>query len=65
MLGREEVITVEKALELVFENFSPIFPPEVKIKIEDSYQRILSKDIFSSENLPQFARSTVDGFSVN
>ncbi|TAL23065.1 MAG: molybdopterin molybdenumtransferase MoeA, partial [Nitrospirae bacterium] len=65
MLGREEAITVEKALELIFKNFSPVFPPEVKIKIEDSYQRILSKDIFSSEDLPQFARSTVDGFAVD
>ncbi|MEK7332017.1 MAG: hypothetical protein AAB017_01445, partial [Nitrospirota bacterium] len=35
MLGREEVVTVEKALELIFKNFSPPLPPEVKIKIED------------------------------
>lgn len=65
MLGREEVITVEKALELIFKNFSSLFPPEAKIKIEDSYRRIISRDIFSPEDLPQFARSTVDGFAVN
>ena len=65
MLGREEVVTVEKALELIFKNFSPPLPPEVKIKIEDFYQRILSRDICSPEDLPQFARSTVDGFAVD
>jgi len=65
MLGREEVVTVEKALELLLENLSPVSTPEIKIKIEDSYQRISSKDIFSPEDLPQFARSTVDGFAVN
>ena len=65
MLGREEVVTVEKALELIFKNFSPALPPEVKIKIEDFYQRILARDICSPEDLPQFARSTVDGFAVD
>lgn len=65
MLGREEVVTVEKAIELIFKNFSPALPPEVKIKIEDFYQRILSRDIYSPEDLPQFARSTVDGFAVD
>lgn len=65
MLGREEVVTVEKALDLIFKNFSPALPPEVKIKIEDFYQRILSRDICSPEDLPQFARSTVDGFAVD
>ncbi|MBI5205404.1 MAG: molybdopterin molybdotransferase MoeA [Nitrospirae bacterium] len=65
MLGREEVVTVEKALELIFKNCSPALIPEVKIKIEGFYQRILSRDICSPEDLPQFARSTVDGFAVD
>jgi len=64
MLGREDIITVERALELISKNFSPVLPPETKLKIEDSYNRILSRDIFSPEDLPQFARSTVDGFAV-
>jgi len=65
MLGREEVVTVEKAVELVLINFSPVFPPEIKLNIEHASRRILSCDIYSPENLPQFARSTVDGFAVN
>ena len=64
MLGREEVITVEKALEFILKNLSVVCPPEIKLNIEHSCRRILSRDIYSSENLPQFARSTVDGFAV-
>ena len=64
MLGREEIITVEKALELILKNFSPVFPSETRLNIEHSYKRILSIDMFSPEDLPQFARSTVDGFAV-
>jgi len=65
MLGREEVITVEKALALVLKSLSSALPPEIKMSIENSYARILSRDMYSPENLPQFARSTVDGFAVN
>jgi molybdopterin molybdotransferase len=65
MLGREEVITVESALDIIFKNFSPKLPPERLLKIEDSYGRVLSRDISSPEDLPNFARSTVDGFAVS
>jgi molybdopterin molybdotransferase len=65
MLGREEVIPVERALELIFKNLSPKLPFEIRLKIDESYGRILSRDIFSPEDLPDFARSTVDGFAVS
>jgi molybdopterin molybdotransferase len=65
MLGREDAVSVEKALELIFDRFTPALPSEIKIMIEDSYRRILSRDISSPEDLPQFARSTVDGFAVS
>ena len=65
MLGREEVITVEHALELIFNNLSPKLPPEENLKIYESYGRILSRDILSPEDLPNFSRSTVDGFAVS
>jgi molybdopterin molybdotransferase len=65
MLGREEVIPVERALELIFKNLSPKLPSEIRLKIDESYGRILSRDIFSPEDLPDFARSTVDGFAVS
>jgi molybdopterin molybdotransferase len=35
-----------------------------KVVIEDSLHRVLSEDISSSINLPEFRRSTVDGFAL-
>lgn len=64
MLGREDVISVLTARNIMFKNFIPPILPEVKINISDSYKRVLSREIFSSEDIPQFARSTVDGFAV-
>ena len=65
MLGREEVITVERAIDLIFSNLSPDLPPEENLKIYESFGRILSGDLFSPEDLPNFSRSTVDGFAVS
>ena len=35
-----------------------------KVSIEDSLHRVLSEDIISPINLPEFTRSTVDGFAL-
>jgi molybdopterin molybdotransferase len=64
MLGREEVLSVEDAKGLIFKSADFTLPHEIEIRIENSLNRILSRDIVSHENLPPFARSTVDGFSV-
>lgn len=65
MLGREELISVEKALNLLFQ-YAPFKKPETKkVSIEKAYNLVISKDIVSPENLPSFNRSTVDGFAVN
>ncbi|MCX8030684.1 MAG: molybdopterin molybdotransferase MoeA [Thermodesulfovibrionales bacterium] len=36
-----------------------------RLKIEECYGRVLAEDIKSPEHLPQYPRSTVDGFAVN
>jgi molybdopterin molybdotransferase len=65
MLGREELITVEKALGLLF-RYAPFRrPAEAHLPIEKSCGLIISRDIISPEDLPSFSRSTVDGFAVN
>jgi len=65
MLGREELITVEKALELLF-RYAPFRrPAETHIPIEKSCNAVISRDIISPEDLPSFRRATVDGFAVN
>ena len=65
MLGREELITVEKALQLLFEHAPFKRPAAINLPIEECYGMIISKDILSPEDLPAFSRSTVDGFAVN
>lgn len=65
MLGRDELITVEKALEIVLEHAPFKRPAEVDLPIENAYGTVLSKDVISPEDLPPFSRSTVDGFAVN
>lgn len=39
--------------------------PSEKLKIEDCLRRITAEDIISPEDLPQFSRSTVDGYAIN
>jgi molybdopterin molybdotransferase len=64
MLGREELITVEKALQVLF-HYAPFKrPAEMYTPIDTSYGMVISKDILSPEDLPGFSRSTVDGFAV-
>ena len=65
MLGREELISVEKALELLLKSTPFKTPVEINLPIEEAYGMILSRDAISPEDLPGFSRSTVDGFAVN
>jgi molybdopterin molybdotransferase len=65
MLGREELISVEDALKLLFQHSPFKRPKENNLPIEESYGMIISRDIVSPEDLPAFSRSTVDGFAVN
>jgi molybdopterin molybdotransferase len=64
LLGREEAIQVKEALDLLLDQDLRILKTE-SIRIEDAYKRVLSKDIVSSEDLPGFNRSTMDGYAVN
>ncbi len=65
MLGREELISVEKALELLLKSTPFKSPAEINLPIAETYGMILSQDAISPEDLPGFSRSTVDGFAVN
>ena len=58
-----EVISVEKAIEILSENFGENISSET-LKTENIPGRILSEDVYSRENIPAFHRSTVDGFAV-
>jgi molybdopterin molybdotransferase len=65
MLGREELISVEKALDLLLKSTSFQIPAEINLPLGNAYGMVLSRDAISPEDLPGFSRSTVDGFAVN
>ncbi|RPI37110.1 MAG: molybdopterin molybdenumtransferase MoeA [Nitrospiraceae bacterium] len=64
MLGRENVIDSKIALGLLLENLRGGNPPEVNMNIEAALGMVASRDVISGEDLPSFARSTVDGYAV-
>lgn len=64
MLGRQNIMTAEKALHLILENMPSHGPGEMLVRIEESQGMICSREIVSSEDLPAFSRSTVDGYAV-
>ena len=64
MLGRVNVVTRDEALRLLLGSLPRKTPGQKTVKIEDSLGMVCSRDIVSPEDLPAFARSTVDGFAV-
>ncbi|MBF0487034.1 MAG: molybdopterin molybdotransferase MoeA [Nitrospirae bacterium] len=63
MLGRADVIPLNRALELL--NNTVFVVPEIeKAPIEDVCGRILAESITSNEDVPHYARSTMDGYAL-
>ncbi|MGE5173851.1 MAG: gephyrin-like molybdotransferase Glp [Betaproteobacteria bacterium] len=64
MLGRSGVVTREEALQILDKRFS--LPPlsSEEISISNALGRVLAGDIASPEDLPEFNRSTMDGYAV-
>lgn len=58
------VVTTEKAEEILSEKFSFFSPEEEKVALSSCVGRFLSQDVVSQENIPSFNRSTVDGYAV-
>ena len=57
------VKTPEEVLALIKEEFSPLGQTEL-VSLSDSLGRILAENIAAEEYVPDFDRSTVDGFAV-
>ncbi|MBS1115215.1 MAG: molybdenum cofactor biosynthesis protein, partial [Nitrospirae bacterium] len=64
MLGRENVVDAETALGMLIGNILNVKPREAQRKIEDALGMVSAYEIISREDLPSFARSTVDGYAV-
>lgn len=57
-------ITVNEAVETMNENFKDLTIGTESVDILNARGRILSKDIYSTINVPEFNRSTVDGYAI-
>jgi molybdopterin molybdotransferase len=57
------VKTVDETIHIIEEHFVPIQEP-VRISINEAAGRILAESVYSKEQVPSFARSTVDGYAV-
>lgn len=57
------VLTVKDTSKLIDDNFDYILKSEW-VKLPDATGRILKNDIIAKENVPDFRRSTVDGYAV-
>jgi molybdopterin molybdotransferase len=64
MLGRENVVDAETALGMLIRNLRADGLKKTRIKIEAALGMVSAEDILSGEDLPSFARSTVDGYAV-
>lgn len=55
---------IENVLSLIRSDFIDKKPETEFVKLEEASHRILSEDLVSSELIPEFAKSTVDGYAI-
>jgi len=58
------VMSVDEVKEILVEKFKNLKVDTEKVRILDSHKRVLSEDIISQINVPEFNRSTVDGYAI-
>lgn len=58
------IVTVEEARSIIMENFNNYKFDVEFIDLLHSTDRILSSDVYSSIDVPEFNRSTVDGYGI-
>lgn len=58
------VVRVEEAIKELKKRFEA-FKPEIEVvSLNKALNRVLAEDLYSSENLPSFRRSMVDGYAI-
>lgn len=58
-----ELVTPDEALRILFNSISPVINWEI-VSTEYALGRITAENILSTQDLPDFRRSTVDGYAV-
>ncbi len=64
MLGRSGVVSREEALSALDQHLTIAPPASEELSLSLSLGRIVAEEILSPEDLPEFDRSTMDGFAV-
>jgi molybdopterin molybdotransferase len=64
MLGRSGALRRREAQEILSRSFTLPPLPEEEIETFHAFGRVVSKEIESPEDLPPFARATMDGYAV-
>lgn len=64
MLGRSALCTVGQAQEVLEKHLSSIPVETEEIPLSEAFDRVLAEPVYSSEDLPAYPRSTMDGFAV-
>ncbi len=64
MLGRPEVVTVGEAIKALEAKYTPGRLEKTRLPLADALSRVLAEDVTSKDPLPQFARSSMDGYAV-
>lgn len=64
MLGRSGLISVAEAQAVLAQHLSTNKIPSKKVALLNGLGHVLAQPIFSSEDLPAHARSTMDGYAV-
>lgn len=59
-----KVDTIQQVLEKMDNHFGDLKLDSEMVNIEDAVGRTVSQDIFSQYNIPDFNRSTVDGYAI-
>ena len=59
-----KVVTIEEGKRLLMDNFKDYIFEIEEINILNSLGRVLAEDIYSNINVPEFNRSTVDGYAI-
>ena len=58
-----ELVTPGEALEILFKSITPVIETEI-VDTEDALGRVTAENILSTQELPDFRRSTVDGYAL-
>ena len=64
MLGRSKAVGVGEALGILRSHYTPPEPGREEVSLHEALGRVLAADIISQIPLPEFPRSSMDGYAV-